>query len=149
LAFHLREHRRIPHRQQNFVPNMSLDWQESAPFLSSTQHVMDSFPLPAQIEGEGNPAFTPETDPKGETMNRTMIALLGSAALAAWPALAQTTPMVTDTDGNGTYSMEELAAAVPDLTPEVFAAVDANADGAVDPAELVAAIEAGTIKPST
>ena len=81
-------------------------------------------------------------------MNRTMMAVLATIGLAALPALAET-PMVTDTDGNGTYSMEELKAAMPDLTPEVFAAVDANADGAVDPAELAAAIEGGTIKPAT
>jgi L-2-hydroxyglutarate oxidase LhgO len=81
-------------------------------------------------------------------MNRTMMAVLATIGLAALPALAQTA-IVTDTDANGTYSMEELAAAVPDLTPEAFAAVDVNADGAVDPAELAAAIEAGTIKPAT
>ncbi len=82
-------------------------------------------------------------------MNRMMMAVSATIGLAALPALAQTTPMVTDTDANGTYSMEELQAAMPDLTPEVFASVDANADGAVDPTELVAAIEAGTIKPAT
>lgn len=82
-------------------------------------------------------------------MYRTTMAFLGGLSLAAWPALAQSTPTVTDTDGNGTYSMEELATAVPDLTAEAFAAADTNADGAVDPAELVAAIEAGTIRPAT
>lgn len=81
-------------------------------------------------------------------MNRTMMSVLATIGLAALPALAET-PMVTDTDGNGTYSMEELKAAMPDLTPEVFAAVDANADGAVDQAELLAATRAGTIKPAT
>lgn len=50
-----------------------------------------------------------------------------------------------DVDGDGNYSMEELAAAYPDLTAEVYAIVDANGDGTVDADELAAAQEAGTL----
>lgn len=52
---------------------------------------------------------------------------------------------VTDTDGDGAFSMEELMAAYPSLTPEVFATVDANGDGSVDADELKAAQDAGTL----
>ena len=76
-------------------------------------------------------------------MNKLVLAVSAFAAIAAVQANAQT--VVTDTDGNGTYSMEELKAAYADLTEETFKAVDANAEGAVDADELQAAIEAGTL----
>jgi hypothetical protein len=75
-------------------------------------------------------------------MNRTISALVFGLALAG---AAQAQTVVTDTDGNGSYSIEELTAAYPDMTPEVFATIDANTDGAVDADELAAAREAGTI----
>ena len=43
---------------------------------------------------------------KGYIMNRLMIALGLVAGMTALPALAQELPV--DTDGNGTWSMEEL-----------------------------------------
>ncbi|OYX44295.1 MAG: calcium-binding protein [Rhodobacterales bacterium 32-67-9] len=75
-------------------------------------------------------------------MKKFVLALGAVASLAA-TAHAQT--VVTDTDGNGTYSIEELTAAYPDMTAELFGTIDANADGAVDADELKAAQEAGTI----
>lgn len=75
-------------------------------------------------------------------MNRILIAIGLSVSLAGLPALAQTTPEVVDADGNGVWSMEELQVTYPDLTEEVFAAVDTNADGQVDQAEYDAAVEA-------
>jgi hypothetical protein len=78
-------------------------------------------------------------------MKKIMLAL-GLTFGAATVALAQDAPVVTDTDGNGTYSMEELMVTYPDLTAEVFATVDANGDGQVDADELKAAQEAGTLK---
>lgn len=54
--------------------------------------------------------------------------------------------VVTDADANGTYSMEELVAAYPELTEEAFKAIDTNADGAVDADELKAATDAGALK---
>jgi len=76
-------------------------------------------------------------------MKKLALAVVAISSVAGFQALAET--VVTDTDGNGTYSMEELKAAYPDLTEDVFNAVDANADGAVDADELKAAVEAGTL----
>lgn len=69
--------------------------------------------------------------------------LIAAAVLGfAGSAVAQE---VTDTDGDGAYSMEELMVTYPNLTPETFAMIDANADGVVDADELAAAQEAGTL----
>ncbi len=71
--------------------------------------------------------------------------VLALGAVAAFAAAANAQTVVTDTDGNGTYSIEELTAAYPDMTAELFTTVDVNGDGAVDADELKAAQEAGTI----
>jgi hypothetical protein len=71
---------------------------------------------------------------------------LSLAVLAfAGAAIAQDAPMVEDTDGNGTYSMEELLSVYPDLAPEGFASIDANADGGVDAEERAAAVANGAL----
>ena len=41
-----------------------------------------------------------------------------------------------DTDGNGTVSMEEAKAAMPDMADDAFKAADANADGQLDADEF-------------
>lgn len=64
-------------------------------------------------------------------------------AVAAVQANAQT--MIEDTDGNGTWSMEEMMAAYPDLTEALFGEIDTNADDAIDGDELAAARDAGLI----
>jgi hypothetical protein len=74
-------------------------------------------------------------------LNIARVACVG--ALAFSPAFAQTTP--ADADGNGSFSIEELQAAYPDLTAEVYATLDANTDGIVDAAELTAAQESGKL----
>lgn len=76
-------------------------------------------------------------------MKRFALVLLPLALGSA--AFAQTLPEVPDTDGNGTWSLVELQAVWTDLTEDDFAAIDANADGAVDAAELQAALDAGVI----
>ncbi len=76
-------------------------------------------------------------------MTKFTLAFATISALAVGVAQAET--MVTDTDGNGLYSMEELILAFPDLTPEVFTAADSDADGALSVDELKAAQTAGTI----
>lgn len=85
-------------------------------------------------------------------MNRTTIALSGALAaglaLAGLQAMARDALPVQDADGNGIFSLEEMQVAMPDLTAETYAAVDTNADGGVDAAELAAALTAGTIKPA-
>ncbi|WP_417475075.1 EF-hand domain-containing protein [Leisingera sp.] len=53
-----------------------------------------------------------------------------------------------DVDGNGTFSMEELQAAYPELDAETFAAIDANADGEADEEEVQAAVNAGVLAKS-
>ncbi len=50
-----------------------------------------------------------------------------------------------DADGSGALSLEELQVAYPSATEDTFVTIDANADGAVDEAELTAAVEAGTL----
>jgi hypothetical protein len=77
-----------------------------------------------------------------------MTMLAASAALLSGAALAQEAPL-PDANGDGVWSMEELQVSVPDLTAETFTAIDTNADGSVDAAELAAAIAAGTITPAT
>lgn len=77
------------------------------------------------------------------TMKQLVLALGAISALGAVPAFAQT--VVSDTDGNGTYSFEELQAAYPDLKESVFTAMDVNGDGEIDADELQAARENGTI----
>ncbi len=66
--------------------------------------------------------------------------------LAALPfaAAGQDLP---DANGDGAWSMEELQVSVPGLTAEVFASIDTDADGSIDPDELAAAIAAGVITP--
>lgn len=77
------------------------------------------------------------------TMKHLVLALGAISALGAAPALAQT--VVSDTDGNGTYSFEELQAAYPDLKENTFTDMDVNGDGEVDADELQAARESGAI----
>ncbi len=74
------------------------------------------------------------------------IAILLAPLAFASAAFAQTAlPEVADTDGNGTWSLVELQAVWTDMTEETFAAVDANADGAVDTVELQAAVDNAVI----
>ena len=67
-------------------------------------------------------------------MNKTLTALVLALGLAASGAAAQT--VVTDTDGNGTYSIEEMKAAYPDLTDATFTEIDVDGSGQIDAAEL-------------
>lgn len=77
-------------------------------------------------------------------MKRFAFALAPLALASA--AFAQTAlPEVPDTDGSGSWSLTELQVVWPDLTDEGFFAIDTNADGAVDPAELQAALDNGVI----
>ena len=73
-------------------------------------------------------------------MKKFAIALLLTGFAGA--AVAQE---VEDTDGSGTYSMEELMVAYPTLTAEVYAVIDANGDGTVDADELTAAQASGIL----
>ncbi len=80
-------------------------------------------------------------------MKHLALLLAPALGLGLTAAIAQTAlPDIPDTDGSGAWSLTELQATWPELTEAEFAALDANADGSVDPAELTAALEAGTIK---
>ncbi|GAA5067134.1 EF-hand domain-containing protein [Roseibacterium beibuensis] len=74
-------------------------------------------------------------------MTRFFLLLVATMAFTGNAAVAQT--MLEDTDGDGAYSYEEMLAAYPDLTQELFDEADANADGAIDADELAAAREGG------
>jgi len=50
-----------------------------------------------------------------------------------------------DANGDGLLSVSEVQAVYPDVTAETFSAMDLNADGALDDAEVIAAQEAGVM----
>ncbi|MFC3084652.1 MULTISPECIES: EF-hand domain-containing protein [Tabrizicola] len=77
----------------------------------------------------------------------TRIAMFLAPLALATAAVAQTAtlPEVTDTDGNGTWSLVELQAVWTDLTEEGFAGIDTNTDGQVDATELQTALDNGVI----
>lgn len=77
-------------------------------------------------------------------MNRIAI-FLAPLAFATAAAAQATLPDVPDTDGNGSWSLVELQAVWTDMTEEGFTAIDSNADGAVDTAELQAALDNAVI----
>lgn len=76
-------------------------------------------------------------------MTKTLTSTIALLTVAATPLLADT--MVQDMDQNGSFSMEELAVAYPDLTEALFLEIDADASGEVTQDELTAAIDAGVI----
>ncbi|MBJ2153691.1 EF-hand domain-containing protein [Paracoccus sp. IB05] len=70
-----------------------------------------------------------------------------SLGLFAGAAVAQTAlPMIEDLDASGDWSHAELQSVWPDLTAEGFAAIDTDANGAVSPEELQAAVDAGLVQ---
>ena len=75
---------------------------------------------------------------------KNTVLILGTV-LAFSSVQAMVEAMVVHSDGNGAYSMEELAVSYPDLTAEAFAAIDTDASGEVSVEELAAAVEAGTL----
>lgn len=76
-------------------------------------------------------------------MKKLVLTLGALMVTVAVQAQAQTEIM--DADGNGTYSMEEIRVAFPDLDDEAFADADMNGDGEVDADELSAARDNGVI----
>lgn len=76
-------------------------------------------------------------------MNKSLVALALSFGLVGFAARAQTA--VSDTDGNGTFSIEELSAAYPNMNAAQFAQVDVDGNGSVDADELQAARENGVL----
>jgi hypothetical protein len=78
-------------------------------------------------------------------MNKFLPALAILAA-ASFPALAMSAS-TTDADANadGMLTIEEVQAVFPEVSVETFSAMDANADGALDEAEVAAAKDAGML----
>jgi len=69
---------------------------------------------------------------------KKVLALLAVAGFAA-PALAQTVDFATvDVDQSGTVTLEEVQAAMPDVTEEQFAAADADQSGNLSEEEFQA-----------
>ena len=54
--------------------------------------------------------------------------------------------MVSDADMDGNYTLEDIQAAYPNVTAEIYAEIDTNADGEVDQDELDAAMDTGTFE---
>ncbi len=76
-------------------------------------------------------------------MKKSVLILSTVLAFSGVQTFAET--VVADTDGNGSFSMDEMVAAYADLTEEAFKAVDTDANGEVSAEELAAAKAAGTI----
>lgn len=66
-------------------------------------------------------------------------------AILSAPAFAQDADAVIDTDGDGAYNLAEMQAAFPDVTEDIFVAMDANENGTVDVDEFAVAKGAGLI----
>jgi hypothetical protein len=94
-------------------------------------------------QGENTLPHNPEWK-KEMSMTRFAI-LLAPLAIATAAAAQATLPDVADADGSGNWSLAELQAVWTDLTEESFTAIDTSADGAVDAAELQAALDGGVL----
>ncbi|GGH17763.1 EF hand [Cribrihabitans marinus] len=70
-----------------------------------------------------------------------------AALIIGIPALAMAQGSA-DANGDGMLTIDEVQAAFPEVTADAFAAMDVNADGALDEEEITAAQEAG-LMPST
>lgn len=79
-------------------------------------------------------------------MKRYIPLLLSLGLATAAVAQTATLPAVEDADVSGNWSLTELQSVWPDLTEDGFKAVDANADGAVDAAELQTAWDNAVLK---
>jgi len=76
------------------------------------------------------------------------IALSIGAFTTAASAMGESTVEV-DANGDGLMTIDEVQAVFPDVTPEQFAQVDTNDDGAIDDAEMVAGQEQGLMPAAT
>ncbi|RFP89413.1 EF-hand domain-containing protein [Rhodobacteraceae bacterium 63075] len=72
---------------------------------------------------------------------------IAALAVVMTPALAiGEGAMEVDADGNGVLSFDEVRAVWPDITPEVFAVMDSDADGVLTDEEVEAAQDAGMLQ---
>ena len=75
---------------------------------------------------------------------KNVVLSLAVLAMGATAAVAESA--VADADNDGFFSLEEIVAVYPNLTAEGYAAIDTNADGKVDAAELAAADKSVALK---
>ena len=64
-------------------------------------------------------------------------------AIVATPLAAQSADI--DINGDGMYSFPELMAVLPEMTEDVFEALDVSGDGLLDADEIAAGVEAGAL----
>lgn len=76
---------------------------------------------------------------------KTLVAPAFAILCLAAPAWAATQ---LDADGDGRVTLDEVQVVHPDITEEIFTAMDANADGTLDEEEIVAAQNAGVMPDS-
>ncbi|WP_422030168.1 EF-hand domain-containing protein [Roseovarius sp.] len=67
------------------------------------------------------------------------------ALVAPTAVLAEDAAASMDADGDGAVTMSEFNEAMPDAGTEVFAEIDADANGALSEEEITAATEAGVL----
>lgn len=72
-------------------------------------------------------------------MTARILTVAAMLALGTTGVMAQT--VVSDENGDGLYSMEELKVSYPDLTDELFLEMDVDESGDIDADELQAARE--------
>ena len=70
--------------------------------------------------------------------------IMACAGLTA-AVVAEEGTVEVDRNGDGYMTLGEVQAVFPQITPGVFASVDANKDGALDDEEMVAGQEKGLI----
>jgi hypothetical protein len=81
------------------------------------------------------------------TMSKITAAALTALCLPAYAMGAGAADL--DSNGDGLLSVTEVQAVYPDVTAEQYSAMDLNADGALDDAEVTAAQEAGMMPASS
>ena len=79
-------------------------------------------------------------------MLKTYSSVVLSAIFLSVPALAMGQGLQdVDANGDGVLTIDEVQASFPEVTSDGFSAMDVNADGALDEAEVAAAQEAGVM----
>ena len=82
-------------------------------------------------------------------MRKFIAIVLGMGFLANSAIAMGENTVEIDSNGDGLMTIDEVQAVFPDVSPEAFAEVDTNDDGAIDDAEMVAGQEQGLIPAAT
>lgn len=74
-------------------------------------------------------------------MNRVALLFLASLALGPLGARADDDiPKIADLNGDNVWSLNEMRGTYPDMTEDLFAAIDRNGDGGINATELAVAM---------